>query len=215
MINTSWKHIYHNQCLIDHCRDYLSRCQYPKNCPSRGCKKILGPQEVTKYLSPGEYIKFEAFSLQRSGQKSRKQLLWCPDCHLIYAVGYDDKVGNWSKWSSKPMKFQDILKHLNFPNKNKKMTIKEARKSRTASENPEKSGGTEKEEDWKVCGSGYCGWEFIASCKGIVERCKMCLKRRIKIIGYKYEICICEKVSMTIKAKKSLGLISEDFHKFN
>lgn len=45
------------------------------------------------------------------------------------------------------MKFQDILKHLNFPNKNKKMTIKEARKSRTASENPEKSGGTEKEED--------------------------------------------------------------------
>lgn len=69
IINTSCKHIYHPQWLIHHCREYLSKWQYPRNCPWRGCKRILGPQEITKHLNEEEYIKFEAFSLQRSGQK--------------------------------------------------------------------------------------------------------------------------------------------------
>lgn len=40
---------------------------------------------------------------------------------------------------------------------------------------------------------------FLKDCKGIVERCNVCLKRKEKIYGYKYEICICDKVTKTIQ----------------
>ncbi len=186
VINTSWKHIYHRECLISHCRDYLSKCQYPRNCPSRGCKKILGPQQITEHLTPQEYIKFEAFSLQRSGQKSRKQLLWCSEWHQIYAVGYDEIIGHCKSWDHKPLKFQDILKHLDV---NAKIEDTEREKA---------------DQIYQV---------FIKDCQGIVERWRYCLKRRNKIIGYKYETCICEKVSKTIKSKQSQGLIPENFGK--
>lgn len=172
IINTSWRHIYHPKCLITHCREYLSKCQYPRNCPSRGCKKILGPQEITKHLDAEEYIKFEAFSLQRSGQKSRKQLLWCKNCHLIFAVGYDEKIGACRQCNNPPYKFQDVLKHFDA---NSKLPDQEK-------ENAQKL--------YEI---------FIEDCKGIVERWTIWLKRRIKISGYKYEICICDKVSKTIK----------------
>lgn len=181
VINTSWKHIYHKECLILHVREYLSKCQYPRNCPSRGCKKILGPQEITKDLSPEEYIKFEAFSLQRSGQKSRKQLLWCQQWHIIFALGYDEIICKCRDWGNLPNKFQDVLKHLDINTK---------------------LGEQERDEAIKIYDF------FIKDCRGIVERCKMCLKRRIKISGYKYEIWICDKVSNTIKHKQSLGLIN-------
>lgn len=186
VINTSWKHIYHRECLISHCRDYLSKCQYPRNWPSRGWKKILGPQQITEHLTPGEYIKFEAFSLQRSGQKSRKQLLWWAQCHNIYAVGYDDAISDCEKWSQPPLKFQDILKHLDF---NAKIEDKEREKA---------------DQIYQI---------FIKDCQGIVERWRYCLKRRKKINGYKYETCICEKVSKTIKSKQSQGIIPENFNK--
>jgi len=181
VINTSWKHIYHPNCLISHWRDYLKKCQYPRNCPSRGCKKILGPQEIIKHLSPEEYIKFEAFSLQRSGQKSRKQLLWCRECHLIYAVGYDDKIGTWRNCHNSPKNFKTSLSTL------------------TSMSNVESKEREEANKEYQ---------SFIKDCIGIVERCKMCLKRRIKISGYKYEICIWDKVSNTIKSKKIQGLIT-------
>ena len=112
--------------MIVHCREYLSKCQYPRNCPSRGCKKILGPQEITKHLDPEEYIKFEAFSLQRSGQKSRKQLLWCKICHLVFAVGYDEKLENCRNCQTPPYKFQDVLKHLDANTKISEMEREEA-----------------------------------------------------------------------------------------
>ena len=172
VINTSWRHIYHPNCLIDHCREYLSKCQYPRNWPSRGWKKILGPQEITKYLDDEEYIKFEAFSLQRSGQKSRKQLLWCKNWHLIYAVGYDESIANCRGCSKPPYKFQDVLKHLDL--------------STNISEQERK----DVQELYEV---------FIKDCRGIVERWSICLKRRIKISGYKYEICICDRVTNTLK----------------
>ena len=117
VINVSWKHIYHPSCIINHCKEYLSKCQYPRNCPSRGCKKILGPQEITKHLSEDDFIKFEAFSLQRAGQKSRKQLLWCKTCHIIFAVSYDEKLVICRNCMEKPMKFQEVLKHLNQTSK--------------------------------------------------------------------------------------------------
>lgn len=171
ILNTSWRHIYHQTCLIAHCRDYLAKWQYPRNCPKKGCKRILGPQEITKHLNGEEYIKFEAFSMQRSGQKSRKQLYWCSHWHLIFANSYDENNDGWIECKMDPTKFQDVLK---FFDTNSKIPEDERENSKILLKN------------------------FLQDCKGVVERCNICLKRRQKIHGYKYEIWICEKVTKSV-----------------
>jgi hypothetical protein len=65
--------------------------------------------------------------------------------------------------NNKPYKFQDVLKYLD--------TSKKAKEDET-----------EKEKHKELYEN------FIKDCHGIVERCNICLKRRIKITGYKYEI---------------------------
>ena len=171
ILNTSWKHIYHQTCLIAHWREYLAKCQYPRNCPKKGWKRILGPQEITKHLNSEEYIKFEAFSMQRSGQKSRKQLFWCSHWHWIFANSYDENNEGWIECLKEPTKFQDVLKYFD---ENSKIPEEEQKNSKNLLDN------------------------FLHDCKGVVERCNICLKRRIKISGYKYEICICEKVTKSL-----------------
>ena len=69
--------------------------------------------------------------------------MWCQTCHLIYAVGYDDDIGNCRNCKNHPKKFQDILKHLDVNAKFENQEREEANK------------------EYEI---------FIKDCIGIVER---------------------------------------------
>ena len=117
IVNIGWRHIYHQSCLIDQCKDYLRTSKYPEDCPVKGCSKRLGPQQITKHLDPNERLRYEAFSLLRSGQMNRKQLLWCYNCRIIHSKKKDDHL-KWYKCNETSYTFQDALKFLELENKN-------------------------------------------------------------------------------------------------
>lgn len=50
---------------------------------------------------------------------------------------------------------------------------------------------------------------FLNDCKGIVTRCLQCLKRKLRIPGYRYSICICNKITETLEKQADLVAIEE------
>lgn len=115
IVNTSWMHIYHANCLLTQCKKYLSKYQYPEDWPVKGWTKRLGPQEITRHLNSIDKIRYEAFSLLRSGQMNRLQIMWCYKCRLIFAKKKNKdqictKCNEISYW------FQDALKFLELGN---------------------------------------------------------------------------------------------------
>ena len=175
IVNIGWRHIYHLKCLIKQCKDYLRTSKYPEDCPVKGCSKRLGPQQITKHLDPNELLRYEAFSLLRSGQMNRKQLLWCYNCRLIHSKKKDADL-KWYKWSETSYSFQDALKFLELENKTNPYPEPQKLKERSMLDK--------------------C---FIEDCRGIVERCPTCLKRHSRIHGYNYPLCICKKISEDVK----------------
>ena len=111
IVNTSWMHIYHADWLLNQCKRYLSKFQYPEDCPVKGWTKRLGPQEITRHLNSIDKIRYEAFSLLRSGQMNRLQILWCYKCRVVFAKkkNKDQRCYTWNEIS---YWFQDALKFL-------------------------------------------------------------------------------------------------------
>lgn len=144
---------------------YLKHSKYPEDCPVKGCSKRLGPQEITKHFNENELIRYEAFSLLRSGQMNRKQLLWCYNCRMISANKYRSELKCY-KCKEVSYSFQDALKFMELENK--------------ASDIPSTQYKERKTLDTS----------FINDCKGAVERCSTCLKRSTRIHGYNYPLCL-------------------------
>lgn len=115
--NLSWGHIYHLRCLVNQCKKYISRFQYPEFCPTMGCEKRLGPQEITKHLEQDEFIRFEAFALLRSGQMNRKKLGWCGDWRFIFSCNNKNEL-RCLKCRDSSYTFQEALSFLDLDSKN-------------------------------------------------------------------------------------------------
>ncbi|CAI2363925.1 unnamed protein product [Moneuplotes crassus] len=187
IVNTICMHIYHLKCLIIQCQRYLAKSQYPEDCPARLCNKRLGPQEITKHLESNDRIRYEAFSLLRSGQMNRKHLIWCYNCRLIYAQPHSrSKEANEDSKESDPHSksiqnlkcpkcsgvsygFQDALKFLEIAGKKNKVTDEQYNERKTLDKS------------------------FLADCRKVVLRCTKCWKRTKRIPNYNYQLCNCKK----------------------